>query len=148
MNLSFENLREEWSKDATIDDSELDTESLRVPRLIAKWVDHLAVLRLTMKKKETELKRLRYLKWRWYLGKMDQEELEQLGWDQNDEKIMRKEVDLVLEADKELLELQGKVDYARERVRFVESCVKELNARNWTIRNAIEWRKFTQGIDI
>ena len=34
----------------------------------------------------------------------------------------------------------------KEKLDFLEEVIKNLNQRNFQIKNAIEWRKFTQGV--
>ena len=34
----------------------------------------------------------------------------------------------------------------KEKMSFLEEVIKNLNQRNFQIRNAIEWKKFTQGV--
>jgi hypothetical protein len=51
-----------------------------------------------------------------------------------------------MDSDKDLSDLQSKIEYQQEKVDYLESILKGIAQRHWVIRNAIEWRKFTNGI--
>ena len=69
-------LRKMVEADAQIDDTELDTESLRLPNLHNKYLNlyHDAKLRYESRKR---INRLYKLKWEYYTGKIDEETLKQ-----------------------------------------------------------------------
>jgi len=71
--------------------------------------------------------------------------LDSRGWQPFALKILRQDIDLYLDSDQDLIKLQQKTQYQKEKVALLEEVVKELNTRHWKIRNAIEWRKFTNG---
>jgi hypothetical protein len=52
---------------------------------------------------------------------------------------------IYLDSDEDLLKARQRVQYQREKIALLEEVIKELNNRHWKIRNAIEWRKFTNG---
>jgi hypothetical protein len=84
-------------------------------------------------------------KWEYYTGKMSQEELTARGWEPFALKILRNDLDLYLDSDADLIKLKQKSDFQKEKIALLEEVVKELNTRHWKIRNAIEWRRFTNG---
>ena len=96
-------------------------------------------------KHEKEYKELKLVKWLYYTGKMPQEEMETRGWEPFHLKVLRQEVDMFLDADKELLDLQSKIAYIKTQIEFCEKAMTMINQRNWLIRNFIEWKKFTSG---
>ena len=50
-----------------------------------------------------------------------------------------------MEADKDLQQLGQRMAYAKQIVEYLERILKEINNRNWNIRNTIEWKKFLHG---
>ena len=52
---------------------------------------------------------------------------------------------LYLDADGELQQLGQKMAYAKEITNYLEKILREINNRNWAIRNTIEWKKFIHG---
>jgi hypothetical protein len=51
-----------------------------------------------------------------------------------------------VDADTDMIELNLKMAYQQESVDVLDSIMKEINSRQWNIRNAIEWRKFENGV--
>ena len=51
-----------------------------------------------------------------------------------------------IEADEEVRELKGKVEYYETVVEYLQEVVKSISNRSFQIKNAIEWRKFEAGI--
>ena len=52
---------------------------------------------------------------------------------------------MYIEADSEYQEIGQKEEYIKQMVEYTERILKEINNRNWNIRNAIEWKKFLHG---
>lgn len=143
--MTLDEIRKEILTDTKVDDSALDTESLRIPQLHGKYMNFLMDERLAMRKAEQDLNTMTRIKWEYYTGKMSQEELTVRGWEPFSLKILRNDLDLYLNSDEDLARLSQKFIFQKEKVSLLEEMVKELNTRHWKIRNAIEWRKFTSG---
>jgi hypothetical protein len=124
---------------------ELDTESLKIPQLHGKYLNFLTDERLSLRKIEADRSVMLRAKWEYYTGKMSQEELAVRGWEPFALKILRNDLDLYLDSDSDLIKCNQKIEYQKEKISLLEEVVKELNTRHWKIRNAIEWRRFTNG---
>jgi len=79
---------------------------------------------------------------------LDNDEMEQLNIDpiENEKRILKEQIRYFIDADKELLKLQTKIEYQKEKVDFLESILKMLNNRTFQIKNIIEWKKFIAGM--
>ena len=53
---------------------------------------------------------------------------------------------MYIDSDKEIIEKNMRIVMQKEKLDFLEEVIKNLNQRNFQIKNAIEWRKFTQGV--
>jgi hypothetical protein len=93
----------------------------------------------------SEKKVKRRNKWLYYTGKMSQEELDRHGWEPFDLVILKTEVDRFVESDEEMIKLSAKITLQQEVVSYLESVVKMISNRQWNIRAALDWIKFTQG---
>ena len=62
-----------------------------------------------------------------------------------DLKVLKVDVGIYLDSDKEIQELGQKEAYIQAVVTYLEKILREINNRNWTIRNTIEWKKFIHG---
>jgi hypothetical protein len=143
--MTLDDIRKELQRDMVLDDAALDIESLKIPQLHSKYLNFLMDERLALRKLETDYRVLLRAKWEYYTGKMSQEELTARGWDPFALKILRNDLDLYLDSDADLIKLKQKSDFQKEKIALLEEVVKELNTRHWKIRNAIEWRRFTNG---
>jgi hypothetical protein len=143
--MTLDELREELERDMVLDEVALDLESLKIPQLHSKYLNLLFDERLALRKAEADYNILLRTKWEYYTGKMSQEQLDERGWEPFPLKILRNDLDLYLNSDEHLTKLTQKCAYQKEKISLLEEVVKELNTRHWKIRNAIEWRKFTNG---
>lgn len=144
--MHLDKIKEMAEKDLPIDDTELGTESVRIPQLHNKYLVIFHDERLTLRKAQADYRTLRRDKWEYYTGKMSQERLKELGWEPFQSKILRNDLDIYLESDKQLSDFQSKIEYQQEKVDYLEGILKGIAQRHWIIRNSIEWRKFTNGI--
>ena len=146
--MTLEELKAQWANDCEIDDIELDTASLEVPKLHAKYQDLLTNKILVLKKYQTSYKTLLKDKWLWFNGKMDDERIQELGWVPdpfNGLKIMKNDMQIFFNADTDLQELNAKIEYLKVTVDFLKECMQNITWRHQTIKNTIDWRKFMAG---
>jgi hypothetical protein len=89
---------------------------------------------------------LRQSKFRYYRGEMTKEELQLTGWQQwQGVKPLKNEMDEFLGGDNDLNKLEIKANYIQCIVDFLDSVMNQIKARDWQIRNSIEWKKFISG---
>lgn len=144
--MTLDEIMESWRNDSVIDTTELGTESIRIPQLHSKYMNIYFEERKKLKAYEFKSKDLLLRKYEYYNGKMSQEELEELKWEPFVKRLMKNEVDMYLESDKEVIEINLRIFSQKEKLDFVEEVIKNLNQRNFQIKNAIEWKKYTQGV--
>ena len=89
---------------------------------------------------------LRKYKWLYYTGKLSKEELDDFGWDTFDLNILKSDIDKFLDGDEDLITLANRILFQQEKVNYLESIIKTINNRQWYIRSAIDWLKFTNGV--
>ena len=144
--MTLEELQESANRDLKIDETDLGSESINIPILHNKYLQHFNKFSLLLKKAEYEQKVLKRQKWEYYTGKMDSETLESLGWEPFQLNILKADIDKYLDSDTELSVLRMQISFTKEKVSYLESVVKIMNNRQWNIRSAIEWRKFINGV--
>lgn len=144
--MTLDQIMEEWRRDSQIDSTELDVESLRIPELHSKYMKIYFEERRKLKAYEFQSKDLYLKKYEYYNGKLSQEELDELGWQPFVKRLMKGEIDMYLDSDKDVITNNMKMANQKEKIEFCEDAIKNINQRNFQIRNAIEWRKFTQGV--
>jgi len=94
--MDLEKLQELADKDLSINDSELDLESLKTPQLHNKYMKHLTKFKLMLSRTESEFNTLKRDKWEYYTGKSDASVYAQKPFDL---KILKTDIDKYLEAD-------------------------------------------------
>ena len=144
--MKLDEIESEWTTDCKIDDTELDTESLKIPQLHNKYLKIYNQENLTYKKLSYQYNELEKVKYEYYYGKMCQEDLDEQGWEQFDHKLLKQDVPRYLESDSQLIAILMKMDLQKEKVEFLKSIISSINSRNWQINNAIKWRQFINGI--
>jgi hypothetical protein len=140
--MNIEELYDAVEKDLKIDDTELDLESIRTPQLHNKYLKLYTKHSLQLKKLQDDYKVMYRLKWEYYTGKAPSEIYASKPFDL---KILKADIGIYLDADGELQQLSQKIAYAKEITNYLEKILREINNRNWTIRNTIEWKKFIHG---
>lgn len=144
--MNLEELQNMWSEDCVIDDNHLDVESINTAKLHSKYLNHLIRYKLQLAKMKSDYNTLRQQKFRWYRGELSREELSLLGWEQwQGIKPLKNEMEEFLMGDKDLNTVEVKLQYINSIVEFVESIMNQIKARDWQIRNSIEWKKFISG---
>jgi len=143
--MKFEDLFEEWKKDSEIDRTELGLESLKIPKLHHKYYTYLVSERALAKKLESQFKQLKLAKYEFY-SQGHTEETRTLGWELPARgMILKADIPMYMEADKDIVDLSLKIGMQQEKVEFLESIIKSFQTRGYIIKNAIDFAKFTMG---
>ena len=140
--MTLDELQAEADKDLVIDDTELDTESLRTPILHNKYLQYYNKFNLLLKKSQWEERTLQREKWEYYTGKSDPSVYKEKPFDL---KVLKNDVHIYINADEDIQKVQAKIVYQEAIVNYLEQILRMINNRSFTIKNAIEWRRFTSG---
>lgn len=144
--MNLDELQEAWALDCQIDDDHLDRESVTTPKLHSKYLNFLIAYKLKTTKMKADYNTLRQQKFRYYRGELSRDELTDLGWAQwQGIKPLKNEMEEFLGGDRDLNTMEIKVQYLQSIVEFLESIMNQIKARDWQIRNSIEWKKFISG---
>ena len=140
--MTLDELQAKAEKDLTIDDTELDLESLKTPQLHSQYLKTYSTYALMLKKAEGEYSKLHIKKWLFYTGKAEPQEYKDKNFDL---KVLRQDVDKFIDSDDEIIKQRQKVEYLKQICNYCEQTLKQINNRTFQIKNAIEWKKFTMG---
>lgn len=146
--MNLEQLHTEWKSDSQIEFNKLDVSSVETPKLHAKYLELLSTYKLKLKDAEFKQKELMKNKWLWYNGKLDQSEIEKLGWEPDPFdglRILKGEMQHYVEADPELVASEAKIAYLNTMIETLKEILESIKWRHQTIRNALEWKKFEAG---
>mgnify|MGYP001496694587 CR=1 FL=1 len=146
--IDLSELLEEWKSDCQISEMHLDESSRQVPILHSKYLEKLMSVKLLLKRAEFTQKTLLKQKWLYYNGKMDQEDIEKLGWkaDPFDGlKILKGEMNYYYDADPEIQDSEKNIAYYKTIIETLQEIIDNLKWRHQTIGNMIKWRQFESG---
>ena len=140
----LEDIMQQWEKDSELDITEPGREILRIPLLHNKYNKYLSLHNLSTKRAEMDLAKMKKLKWLYYTGKLDQDELDKLGWEPF-RFTLKSDIGVYLDADDDIIKLKRKCSYHEEAASFCTNVMKELNNRTWQLKEYMGWEKFIQG---
>ncbi len=143
--MTLEEINEMWAQDAKIDETNLGSESLKIPQLHNKYYTLYSKEALRLRKYKGDLKELEFAKYEYYTGTMSEEDLKEKGWKPNPLKILRTDVNKYIEADRDIINLSLKIDYHMQMANYLEDIIRQINSRNFMIKSAIDWAKFQAG---
>ena len=143
--MKFEEIQKLWTRDCPIDETELSKESVKIPQLHNKYL-------ILYSNEKLKFKELKYLftglikrKRDYYSGRMTAEELEAADWEPFQYKLLKVDVQEYIDADDNVIESKKLLALQEEKVNYLESIVKSLTTRGYLIKNAIDWKRFTEG---
>ena len=138
--MDLESIQRMWEKDSVIDEVMLDEASLKIPQLHAKYLTILNDFKLLKTKAEFELKNIKHKRWLYYSGKEVPEDEEPFH-----HKIMKSDIPNWVAVDEKVSRTETKIEYYDTVIYTLSEILKQINNRNFMIKSAIEWRRFTNG---
>lgn len=127
----------EWREDAVMADDLMD-EARKIPVLHGKWLGKYQKMVLLKKQAQYDFQKLYKEKYSFYMGR--EEECP-------DVKIMKNEVPVYLNADVELNRSQAKLDLYDTYEKTLKEILNNINNRSFQVKNAIDWLRYSRGID-
>lgn len=146
--MDLKQILDEWAHDSKINSMDLAETSRQTPFLHSKYLEKLANAKLSLKRSEFTQKTLLKQKWLYYNGKMDQSDIEELGWEPdpfNGLKVLKGELEYYYDADPEIQKSEERIQYYKTLVETLTDIVSNINWRHQTITNMIRWKQFESG---
>ena len=147
--MNLELILEMWKNDSVIDEVQLDESSRDSAKLHSKYLDLYSVAKLRQKDLDLKFKVILRDKFMHYNGKLSQEEMDRKNWDYdplNGLSVLKGDLDKWYDADEVIQDHQKKMAYQEQVVATLKEILDNIKWRHQTIKNMIEWRKFTSGI--
>lgn len=141
---SLESLIESWTRDSDIDSTEPGKEMIRIPILHNKYNKFLTLHNLATKRAGLEIQKLKKIKWAYYTGKMDDDELKKYGWEPF-QFVLKSDVTVYIDGDDDLNKLMRKKVYHEEAANFCLNVMKEINSRTYQLKAFMDWERFING---
>jgi hypothetical protein len=141
----IDDLLAEWAKDSVIDRTEPGKALLDIPKLHSKYLNILSTHRLLIRDSEFKYNRMKKIKWEYYTGKLDDDQLAKYGWEPFPF-VLKSDITTYLDADEDLSKYLAQRRMHEEIVEVCMSIMKELGARTFQLKDFISWEKFIQGV--
>ncbi len=138
-------VKSEWTKDCRIDRSNLDQESAQVPELHNKFYRLFRLSRHFLYVREHAYTEFRTLRHQYWSGKLDEQQRRQFGWDPQPLKLSAPDIKEYLISDPVLHQAHESVEKAQELKDTLEEIVKNINMRNYAIKNTLDALRWSQG---
>ena len=106
--MTLEELQQLVDKDLKLDDTELDSESARIPLLHNKYLQHFNKFTLLLKKAQQDYNGLTREKWEYYTGKADESVYREKPFDL---KVLKSDVHIYIDSDEDIQKADQKVAY-------------------------------------
>lgn len=135
--MNFDDIKSMWERDSKIDDTELDTEALKIPQLHSKYLNLHSDYTLLKEKAEADQKKIIRELWEYYSGKSEEP---------FHIKLLKQDVVMYIESDERYQKNLNKLKYYTTIVNYLKEVITNINNRSYAIRNALEWRKFLNGV--
>ena len=134
-----------WTVDSNIDRTEPGKELINIPKLHSKYLNILSRHRMLSKQCEFKYNKIRRLKWEYYTGKLDNDQLKEYGWEPFPY-TLKSDITTYMESDDDINKHLVKKIMHDEIVELCQSILKELNSRTFQLRDFIAWERFIQGV--
>lgn len=145
--MNLEQIHVEWKQHSRIG-HQLDEASKETPKLHAYYLSLLSTAKIKLKQAELDQKTLLLNKFLWYNGKLDQTDINRLGWDPDPFdglKILKGDLSYYYDADPEIQDSERQITYWKTIIETLKEIIDVLRWRHQTIKNIIEWRRFESG---
>lgn len=140
--LSIEFLQSEWAKDASFDRTELAIEQARTPILHSKYLNWYFDENMILLKKQADYDK-KYLEAWEALTQGQDLEWGDKDWPPSKGRITKKdEILAYMNANSELVKMKLSIALTKQKIEFINEVIKQLNQRNYQIKNIIDWEKF------
>jgi len=141
----LQKLLDMWTVDSNIDRTEPGKELINIPKLHSKYLNILSRHRMLSKQSEFKYNKIRRLKWEYYTGKLDNDQLKEHGWEPFPY-TLKSDITTYMESDDDINKHLVKKIMHDEIVELCQSILKELNSRTFQLRDFIAWERFIQGV--
>ena len=141
MKLTTEDIVEEWEKDCEIT-PDIVNETRSIPLMHHKYYVRLIKVKRALRELTEELEVLEFKKRLYYSGQATPEEYKAKPFNH---RVIKSELPIWLRADEDIRKTKKRKEILDEMKEVLEETVRQINVRNFLIKNIIEYRKFEAG---
>jgi len=138
-----------WSIDRTVYITQLQTQTANIATLQHKYYKIFLDTKKELRKAETEYAKLKVIKYTHYDQGPSKETKKQYDWAKKGPAkgaaMTKKELDIYLDADDELLALKEIVDEVKDKLEFLEEILAMIKNRSFHLKLIFDVEKFKNG---
>lgn len=143
--MKLQDILDQWKEDSKIDLTRLSEEAANVYQLHHKYIDYWTTERKVLKSTRLELKRLELEKYEFFL-QGPSKETQAKGWVYPvSGKVLKNDVKTYADADKEIQELEFRIESIQAKVDCLVSIVDMIRYRSQNIGNMMKREQFMGG---
>lgn len=143
--MKFEEIITHWAEDSIIDNNRLASESTKIPKMHAKYYRILIDEKLLILKLKERHDELLVVLEGFFAKTLTREELDHWKLVYTDKKVLRADFQKNIDVHPRMVELKMKIGIQNEKIDYLKDIIKLIHSLNFTIKNAIDFRRFEAG---
>lgn len=143
--MKLEDIIKSWEEDSKVPVDQLQEQAANVAYLHNKYYKIFLQERVTLRSLESARKKMYLDKFEYFTGTIDEARLKERQWKPFALRVLKTEVPMHMEADQDMIALDERIGVQKDKVEFLESIIKQINNRNFQIKNIIEFLRWSQG---
>lgn len=143
--MTLEEIETLWSEDINIEKTRLGDESLKIPKLHAKYYHIYIREKLTLGKMVEDQRELQYILEQFFSKTLTDQELEDYGLVYGEKKILKPDIPKAVANYKDMVTLNMKILMQKEKVEFLKSILDMVKNRSFQIKDAVSMVMFEHG---
>jgi hypothetical protein len=144
--MTFEEINKEWAQDSILNQLALDSESLKIPSLHAKWWRIMNEERKALRELSETANAMERVLDDYYSRTISVEEMQKYGFKELPEKkVLKPDMPKVISSHPKMIAIKLRLGTQKDKVEYLMDIIKSIHNRSFAIRDAIEFRKFQNG---
>ena len=144
--MNYDAISRLWKDHANIDITNLAEESAKVPNLHAKFYDIYSKENIKLTQMELNHEKLYRLKNEYYSCRITDQDLKANGWEPFNLRLLKDDLKMYINSDQDIIDSLLKICIQREKTEFLKSIIDQINKRSFTIKNSIDFLKWSGGV--
>lgn len=144
--MKLDDIEKLWVDDSQINETDLATEALRIPKLHSKYYRILLDEKRNLYILEQKRLELSTVLEGYYLRTLTNEERIAHGLPEFlDKKILKTDIQKHIDLHPDMIQLNLKIGIQYDKIEFLKDINKMIHGRSFIIKDAISWYQFTNG---
>jgi hypothetical protein len=143
--LKLEEIEKLWVEDSKINQDQLHTEALNIPRLHSKYYNYYVREKLTYHKIKEEGHNIEEILTGFFAKTLTDTELNDYELEYSDKRYLKQDIPKQVAGHKYMIDYKLKLAMSYEKTEFLKSILGMISSRSFQIRDALESKKFDAG---